>query len=49
MQRLWKKRQKDVDCWAKKRKEKNDDFKKFFMGATLCGEVQEDNNEEDLE
>ena len=38
---------KAVDCWAKKGKEKDDDVDNLFMGATLCGEVQEDNNEED--
>ena len=37
-----------VDCLDKKVKEKENDFNKLFVGAKLCGEVQEDNNEEYL-
>ena len=37
-------RQKDAGFGAKKGKEKDDDLENLFVGATLCGEVQEDNN-----
>ena len=38
---------KAVGCWAKQVKEKDGDVDNLFVGATFCGEVQEDNNEED--
>ena len=37
-----------VDCSAKEGKEKYDDIKNLFVGATLCGEDQEESNKEDL-
>ena len=38
---------KDLDCWAKKGKEKENVFNNLFLGAKFCGKVQEENNEED--
>ena len=38
-----------VDCWANKGKDKDYDDDNLFTGATLYGEVQEENNEEDPE
>ena len=38
----------EVDCWSKN-KEKEYYIKKLFVGATICGEVLESNNEEELE
>ena len=43
-----KRGQKSVDCWAKKGKKKDNDVETLFMGAILCGEVQDNNNEEYL-
>ena len=37
-----------VDCSAKEGKEKDNDPKNLFVGATFCGEDQDDKNEEDL-
>ena len=36
-----------VDGWTNKVKDKDDDVDNLFVGDTLCGEVQEENNEED--
>ena len=38
----------DADCCANKGKERYDDTDNLFVGAKLCGEVQEENNEEDI-
>ena len=39
----------DADCWEKKVKQKDDDVDNLFLGAKLCGEVQEENDKEDTE
>ena len=38
-----------VDCWDKKRKEKDNGVNNLFVGDNFCGELQEENNEEDPE
>ena len=37
-----------VDCWAKKKK-KEDNIDKLFVGTIFCGEVSESSNKEDLD
>ena len=37
------------DCWEKKGKRKEYDVDNLFVGATFCGEVQEENDKEDTE
>ena len=39
---------KAVDFWEKKGKEKDDDVDNLFVEATICGEFQEENNEEEI-
>ena len=36
------------DCWAKKGKDKDDDIGNLFVVATFCGEVSEEDKEEDI-